>query len=190
MDCCVSPKGAWGLGRIDLRRFGVALQLRWEWKRRLQTNLPWVPQPSLENKTLASTFLAATDVVLGDGRTAIFWLDHWLPDGRSVLEVAPNILARVPRRHRCREAVAIHNHAWVRDIAPPFTVPILIEYLQLWDIVRNVHLSENSPNVLRWKWSADMSYSSAFAYQTLFVGATRTLGAKELCERSLFGFGN
>jgi len=98
----------------------------------MQAYLPWVPLPSPDNKTLASTFLAATDVVLGDGNTAIFWLDKWLPDGRSVQEVAPNVLARVPRRRRATTvAKAIHDHAWVRHITPPFNVLILTEYLQL-----------------------------------------------------------
>jgi len=175
------PKDLGGLGLIDLRRFGIALQLRWEWKRRMQAYLPWVPLPSPDNKTLASTFLAATDVVLGDGNTAIFWLDRWLPDGRSVQEVAPHVMARVPRRCRATTiAEAIHDHTWVRHIAPPFSVLILTEYLQLWDVIQRVHFSDNSPDVLRWKWSADMSYSSASAYHLLFAGAIRPLGAKEL----------
>jgi len=140
-----------------------------------------VPLPSPANKNPASIFLAATDVVLGDGKTAIFWQDRWLPDGRSVQDVAPNILARVPRRHRVvTVADAILDRAWVRDIAPPFTLIILTEYLQLWDIIRNVQLSDTSPDVLRWRWSADMSYSAASAYHLMFAGATRPLGEKEL----------
>jgi len=110
------PKELGGLGLIDLRRFGVALQLHWEWQCRLQSNQPWVPLPLAESKTILSAFQAATNVVLGDGRTVVFWLDRWMPDGRSVLEVAPNILAKVGCRQRSRTVVeAVESPSLVLD---------------------------------------------------------------------------
>ena len=59
-------------------------------------------------------------------------------------------------------------------------MPVLLDYLRLWIIVRNVQLTANSPDVLLWRWPASMSYSSSSAYHALFVGASRPLGAKEL----------
>jgi len=104
-----------------------------------------------------------------------------MPNGCSGREVAPSLLANVGRRQLSRTvAEAFNGHAWVRDIVEPFIVPILIDYLKLWDIIQNVQLTENSLDVLRWKWSADMSYSSALAYHALFSGVVRPLGAKEL----------
>ena len=141
--------------------------------------------PSVGNKVVLSAFHAATDVVLGDGRSSVFWLDRWMPDGCSVRDVAPSLLRNVGRRHLGRSvADAINGNAWVRDIAEPYTVPVLLDYLRLWSIVRNVQLTANNPDVLRWRWSASMSYSSSSAYHALFVGASRPLGAKELWKVS------
>lgn len=179
------PKELGGLGLIDLRRFGVALQLRWEWHRKLQSNQPWVALPLAGNKVVLLAFEATMDVILEDGRSVVFWLDRWMPDGCSVRDVALSLLNNMGRRHLGRTvANAINGHAWVQDIAEPYTVPVLLDYLRLWSIVRNVQLTANSPDVLRWRWSASMSYSSSSAYRTLFVGASRPLGAKELWKVS------
>jgi hypothetical protein len=73
----LSPKELGELGLIDLRH------------RKLRSNRPWLPLLAAENKLVLSAFQAATDVVLGDGRSASFWLDRWMPDGCSVRDVAP-----------------------------------------------------------------------------------------------------
>lgn len=97
----------------------------------------------------------------------------------------PSLLRAVGRRYLGRSvADAVSENAWVRDITGPFTVPVLLDYLRLWGIVQNVQLTVDALDVLRWSWSASMSYSSSSAYQALFLGASRPLGAKELWKVS------
>ena len=68
--------------------------------------------PSVGNKVVLSAFHAATDVVLGDGRSSVFWVDRWMPDGCSVRDVAPSLLRTVGRRHLGRSvADAINENA-------------------------------------------------------------------------------
>jgi hypothetical protein len=172
------------LGLIDLTRFGIALQLRWEWHRKLQAARPWVPLPAPQNSTISAVFSAATDVELGDGNTAVFWLDRWIPGGRSVREVAPSLLRNVTRaRLGCTVAQAINDHAWVRHIAEPYTVPVLVDYLRLWRIVNDTQLNPDVADVVLWRWSANMSYSSSSAYHMLFAGSPRPLGANARSSR-------
>lgn len=118
LDGHMPPKGTRRTRPRRSTTFRVALQLRWELQRRLVSDHPWVPLPTPENKILAAAFHAATDVVLGDGRMALFWMDRWTSDGRLVRDLTPNLLLNVTRRHRWRTvAQALDGNAWVRDIA-------------------------------------------------------------------------
>jgi hypothetical protein len=45
-----------------------------------------------------------TKMSLGDGTSALFWEDRWL-DGKSIGEIAPDLLALIPRRPRKHRTV-------------------------------------------------------------------------------------
>lgn len=49
-------------------------------------------------------FNASTKMSLGDGTSALFWEDRWL-DGKSIGEIAPDLLALIPRRPRKHRTV-------------------------------------------------------------------------------------
>jgi hypothetical protein len=55
-----------GLGLVDLR---LALVLYWEWLCRSD-------QTASNDRAIQSTFSAATEPVLEDGRTTFFWIGH------------------------------------------------------------------------------------------------------------------
>lgn len=80
------PHDVGGLGLVDLRKFGIALRLCWEWLCRVDGNRPWT---LLLSTAVQAAFHEATDSILGDGMSTIFWLDRWMEDGSSVREVAP-----------------------------------------------------------------------------------------------------
>ena len=75
--CCVAwevvcrPKELGGLGIIDLRRFGLALRLRWEWVRKVDPNRTWIDLPSSSDKATRALFRAATMMVVGDGTSTL-----------------------------------------------------------------------------------------------------------------------
>jgi hypothetical protein len=55
-----------------------------------------------------------------------------MPDGCSMQDVAPSLLNNIGQRHLGRTvAEEINGHAWVRDIAQPYTVSVLLDYLKL-----------------------------------------------------------
>jgi len=111
-----------------------------------------VLSPSVGNKVVLCAFHAVTNIVLSDRRTEVFWLDRWLLDGCLVGDIVPSLLNNMDCKHLGRSvANAINGHAWVRDIIGPNTVLVLLDYLKLWSIVRNVQLTANSLDVLLWR---------------------------------------
>jgi hypothetical protein len=51
------------------------------------------------------------------------------------------------------------------------TVPAIMEYLRLWDILSTITLGEGEDKLI-WRWTADGAYSSKSAYRALFMAAT------------------
>jgi len=86
------PKELGGLGIIDLRRFGQALRLRWDWVRKVDPNRTWIDLPSSSDKATRALFHAATMTVVGDGSSTLFWQDSWI-HGCCVDQIAPAVFS-------------------------------------------------------------------------------------------------
>ena len=107
------PRDLGGLGIIDLRRAGVAFQVRWEWLRRTKPDSTWALLPAKREKAVAEFFQTVTYSVLGDGQSTLFWLDRWV-DGRSLKQLAPALFASLCRSGRHRVvAQALPRRSWV-----------------------------------------------------------------------------
>ena len=78
---------------------------------------------------------------LGDGTQALFWTDRWL-DGRAIEDIAPCLYRTVGSRTRKQRALA--GDQWVHDIRGALTVQVILEYLQIWDLTREIQLAENA----------------------------------------------
>jgi hypothetical protein len=179
-----SPRDLGGLGLPDLRLLGFALRLRWEWLRRTQPDAPWAHLPSQPERAVDRMFQASVLVHLGDGTTARFWTDAWLPDG-AICNFAPNLFRAVGKRRRSRSVRdALNNRQWLRDITGAPTAVVLTEYLMLWELLEDIQLQPGVPDRLIWKWSAGGEYSSSSAYRAFFVGRMPLLGAKEIWRAS------
>jgi len=61
-----------GLGFLDLRFFGFALRLPWEWLKRVQPERAWASLPARPEKVVAAMCSASLSVVIGDGAAALF----------------------------------------------------------------------------------------------------------------------
>lgn len=116
-------------------------------------------------------FFASTTMVLGDGRTSLFWEDRWL-DGRSISEITPHLYACVPKnRQHIRTIVdGLLNHSRARDIHGTIGIPEIGEYL-LWRQLEPVQLS-NQADTLTWKWSDSGVYSTRSCYNAMLQGST------------------
>lgn len=121
----------------------------------------------------------ATVFSLGNGESTFFWTDRWL-NGSSIETLAPMVFAAIcARKKRATMAKAIVDNAWVRHIAGPVTMQLLIEFDQLFDMLENVQLSSEL-NTFEWSLTADHTYTAASPYGAMFLGSSPVLGAKQL----------
>lgn len=98
-------------------------------------------------------------------------MDHWI-NGSSVAEIAPLIYAQAPRRRRKDRTVrdGLLHRSWVRDIQGALGPMAMLQYIDLWRTLRQVHLSE-AMNQLTWRWTTSGVYTAKSCYDQLFVGA-------------------
>lgn len=168
------------MGITDLRILGYALQLRWEWQRRIDPNSTLALLPSVVECRVTSMFSSSVTVEVGDRASTRFWTDSWFLDG-AIRTFAPNLFKAVGRRRlQCSVKDALIARRWVRDIVGAPTAPVLFEYVQLWEKLETVHLRPLDSDRFIWRWMADGSYSVHSAYRAYFVGWTSMASAVEL----------
>lgn len=76
-------------------------------------------------------------------------------------------------------AEALDGSAWVRHIAAPPSLQLLLEIDLICDLIDDVQLSQE-PDTFTWRPTADRSYSAASAYGAMFLGSSPVLGAKQI----------
>ena len=116
-------------------------------------------------------FRASTSWTLGDGNKCRFWIDPWL-DGSSIVEIAPVLVALVPKRRHSRQLVseAIPRRSWIGDIQGALGVESTIQYVDIWRRLSGISL-QNSSDSIRWKWTESGTYSAKSCYLALFHGS-------------------
>jgi hypothetical protein len=166
-----------GLGILDLKLFSTALRLRWLWLSQTDSSRAWSAFPVKEDQATTAFFYSSISIIVGDGKSVLFWLDHWL-DGKSIAD----LVASVPQRRRNKTSVAmvLQGNAWVRDITGPCTIPVMAQYLAIRQWLDNFVLHQDYPDRFVWKWCPSGTYSASSAYSAFFHGQTVILGAKEL----------
>ena len=85
----------------------------------------------------------AVESMVGNGRNTLFWTDHWL-HGSSLESLAPNVVHCVPFKFRKNRTMheALQENRWVSDIKNALGWLGLAEYLELWDLLPEVNLSD------------------------------------------------
>uniref|UniRef100_K3ZCK4 Uncharacterized protein n=1 Tax=Setaria italica TaxID=4555 RepID=K3ZCK4_SETIT len=97
-----------------------------------------------------SLFASAVTTEVGNGANTKFWTDRWL-NGCSIEFLAPHLFASVPKRRVKRRTVqeTLLNYYWLQDIQGHYSVAVLAEFLDIWDLVQEVVLQpeveDNSP---------------------------------------------
>ncbi len=164
------PRDLGGLGIPDLRVAGFALRVRWLWLQR-SGHPYWSDLKAPVEQSVSDMFAASTFSILGDGQSTLFWTDRWI-DGRSIASIDPDLLHVVPPRFRGSRTVAagLANNSWVGDIRGALTVPVISQFLLVWDAVVPTQLSPGVEDHLVWRWTGDQCYSARSAYQAFFLG--------------------
>ncbi|TVU46560.1 hypothetical protein EJB05_06101 [Eragrostis curvula] len=60
---------------------------------------------------------------------------------------------------------------WLRDIDGVASLDVITEFLRLWDLISEVVLHPEVPDVHYWRLSASGQYTAKLAYEALFQGA-------------------
>lgn len=68
----------------------------------------------------------------------------------------------------------------MRDITSAPTVPVLCDYIQVWEVVEAIQLNQFESDHFIWRWMANGEYSGSLAYLSFFIGMTSLRGAKEV----------
>uniref|UniRef100_A0A0A9CVB5 Reverse transcriptase zinc-binding domain-containing protein n=1 Tax=Arundo donax TaxID=35708 RepID=A0A0A9CVB5_ARUDO len=116
-------------------------------------------------------FAISITTQVGNGHNTLFWTDHWL-NGCSLAVLAPDLIASIPKKiiRRRTVAEALHDRAWVRDIQGALSLAELNEYLQVWDALEEILLTQEEDQHF-WKHEASGKYYSKSAYNTFFLGS-------------------
>lgn len=131
---------------------GIALRSRWVWLQRTLPEKPWhglnIPV-SLKEQNFAT---ASTVCVLGNGESILFWEDIWL-EGSSIRCIASAVWVTVPAG-LCRRrtvAEALKDRRWIRDYTGALGLQAILEYLQLWSLLRSSVWLSDHPDSFIWK---------------------------------------
>jgi hypothetical protein len=81
------------------------------------------------------------------------WIDPWLV-GNHLSELASEVVIIVPaqRRRQLTVAVALSGMSWVRDIRGALTIPVLVQYVILFQQLQTVQLVPGVADQLDWRW--------------------------------------
>ncbi|CAM0874176.1 unnamed protein product [Alopecurus aequalis] len=118
--------------------------------------------------------MASTIMVVGDGKSSLFWSDRCL-DGRNVEMIAPLLVDHVDAKVRRKRLVAdaLVNNQWIRDLSTGLSVPVMSQFLSLWHEILRVLLQPDVEDSLQWIWTASKLFSAKSAYLAFFEGSIR-----------------
>jgi hypothetical protein len=114
----------------------------------------------------------AVVTVIGDGKNTYFWKDKWL-DGKRIKEIAPTLFAMVPKRiiNTRKVSEALLNRRWISDFRGALSMPVLLDFFQLYQLLEDVVLQPRAPDSHLWRLSSSGKYSAKSSYTTLLQGA-------------------
>lgn len=168
------PKELGGLGISDLKSLGWALRVRWLWLKKTEPDKPWASFSLHMSSCVEALFSMAVQTEVGDGTNTLFWKDRWLW-GQYIEDLAPLIFSMIPKRIANKRTVAeaLENRRWVSDIHGVATIPVLVDFLSLWDLVSDIVLQQGAHDTHVWPLSNSGRYSAKSAYGALFQGSTQ-----------------
>jgi prolyl oligopeptidase PreP (S9A serine peptidase family) len=75
-----------------------------------------------------------------------------------------------------------HNQNWTRGLWRMQSVDDMSSFVELWDVVQETHLTDEH-DTIRWRWTADGSYTAQSAYTVQFMGSFGTFSAAPFGRR-------
>jgi hypothetical protein len=148
----------------------MALRLRWPWLQWKDNSKIWAGTGNPCNEKDMEIFYAATKITLGNGQKTPFWHAPWL-GGKKPKDVAPQIF-KICKRKKWTVANALKDDEWINKLSNEATLSIehITQFVQLWVLIQNVHLTEDVEDDIHWKLTSNGEYSTASAYNLQFFG--------------------
>lgn len=114
-------------------------------------------------------------VTVGNGAKTSFWHDSWL-QGSSPMDIAPSLFSLAWRKNK-KVSEELLNLNWTRGLWRMETVQHFSEFINLWELVQQVQLS-NIEDSIRWKWTESGVFSAKSAYLAQFKDSFSPFNAK------------
>ena len=110
---------------------------------------------------------------VGNGSNIKFWFDQWI-QGKTMVEIAPNLLAVIPQIIINKRTVqgTLDIWCWVGDIKGPLSVTVLVESLLMGNF-RKHSPSTGCSGSAYLEATSSGNYSSKSAYNEFFFGTIR-----------------
>jgi hypothetical protein len=145
-------------------------------------NKPWSGLEFPIQQHVKSFFSSSIVTMVGNGCNTLFWTDRWV-DGSRIQDFAPAVVANVGKRALSSRTVAhaLENWQWVSDIVTPLNLSGLQQYLNLWDTLRGVVLTQEADRHV-WIHSSSGQFSSKSCYKAFFLGSITFEPWKRLWE--------
>jgi hypothetical protein len=151
------------------------------WLHRAETHDSWATLPVSADVQTTTFFNASIQMIMGDGKSLLFWSDPWL-QGQHLADLAPDLLAAVPAHRRKQRSVvaALHGDTWIRDITRALTIPLIMQYLDIKQHLQQVQTSPDTLDSFACRWTSTDKYSCSSSYKALFKDQVSILGFKQL----------
>jgi hypothetical protein len=159
-----------GLGIKDLACFNRALRLRWLWLKWKDPTKPWTTMNIQLTTAEQALFKLCTEITIGNGNKTKFWKDRWL-NGRAPQDIAPECF-RLAWRKNHTVAAALPTHRWMRGLRRIGSTEGIRQFVDLWTQLSQVRLTSGE-DTIRWRFTANGSYSASSAYNVQFQGAIK-----------------
>jgi hypothetical protein len=158
--------------------------VRWLWYQWSEPDRPWVGMEVPCNELDKQLFRASTVVTVGNGLLARFWDSPWC-EGHAPRDLAPQLYQLAWRKNRSLRD-EVQGDKWTRGLWRMTTAEQMAEFVSLWSLVQEVQFND-SQDEIRWKWSADGSYSAKSAYNIQFVGSFCPFNSKAIWKAKVEG---
>jgi hypothetical protein len=115
-------------------------------------------------------FYAATTITIGDGKMEKFWHTPWL-HGRKPKEIASSIFA-ISKRKNFTVWEGLQQDFWInKPNSHKISTPNhIVDFVELWALVNEISLDEDTKDDIKWKFTSNGEYSAASAYNAQFEG--------------------
>jgi hypothetical protein len=163
------PKELGGLGFHDLKHFEWALRQRWLWYQWNDDSNSWQGLVLPCDEKDKSLFRASTLITLDNGKNALLWQDNWL-HGKASKDIAPLLYNLAHFKNRTVEK-ELQNNKWIQGVRRISTRDELLQFIELWSLIRNVSLDSAVRDQIQRKWTPNVEYTTTSAYKIQFQGS-------------------